>query len=234
MSVLSTERVRRLSLGVQVLDDIFPGFEQGDFVVLYGDNVSPISFTFCVRCKLPPNNGGLSSSVVFVDGGNSFNPYLIANIARSYGLDSKTVLEEIYVSRAFTAYQFSSLVLEKLESFLNGKRAKLLVVSDITSLFFDKDIPKTEAKDLFTKVCTKLSNIAAKKQAIVLANYFPERRSKQGLFFEAILFGRSNVLVRLKRRGKVLSFVLEDHPRIQQFCVDFPTDDVPLSAFMEV
>jgi len=234
LSVLSAERVRRLSLGVSVLDDVFPGFEAGDFVVLYGDKVSFMSFVLCVRCELSFDKGGLGSSVVFVDGGNSFSPYLVADVARSYGLDSRKALERIYVSRAFTAYQLSSLVLEKLEPFLNGKKARLLVVSDIASLFFDRDIPKTEAKDLFMKVCAKLSEIASKKQAIVLATYYPERRSKRGLFFEAVLFGRSNVIVKFERRGKALSFVLQDHPRIKPFSIDFPSDEVPLTNYMEV
>jgi len=234
LSVLSAERIRPLSLGVSVLDDIFPGFEAGDFVVMYGDSVSFMSFALCVCCMMPPDKGGLGSSVVFVDGGNSFSPYLVAEIARNHGLDSRRVLERVYVSRAFTAYQFSSLILEKLEPFLNGKRAKLLVVSDITSLFFDKDIPKTEAKDLFMKVCAKLSDIAAKKQTIVLSTYYPERRSKRGLFFEAVLFGRSNVVVKFERRGKTLSFALQDHPRIKPFSIDFPSDEVPLTNYMEV
>jgi len=235
LSVLSAERVRRLSLGVSVLDGIFPGFEVGDFVVLYGDGVSFISFVLCIRCELSSDKGGLGSSVVFVDGGNSFNPYLVADIARSHGLDPRKALERIYVSRAFTAYQLSSLVLERLEPFLNGKKSKLLVVSDIASLFFDRDIPKTEAKDLFMKVCAKLSDIAAKKQVIVLATYYPERRSKRGLFFDAVLFGRSNVIVKFERRGgKILSFVLQDHPRIKPFSIDFPTDDVPLTNYVEV
>lgn len=234
MSVLSAEKIRRLSLGVSLLDDIFPGFEIGDFAVLYGDNVSFISFLLCVRSQISPEKGGLNSSVIFVDGGNSFSPYLVAELARSYGLDSRTVLEKIYVSRAFTAYQLSSLIMEKLESFLKSKKAKLLIVSDISSLFFDKDIPKTEAKDLFMKICTKLSEIAANKQTIVIASYFPERKSKRGLFFEAVLFGRSNILVRFQRKGKVVSFILEDHPRVKPFSIDFPTDHASLTDFMEV
>jgi len=201
LSVLSAERVRRLSLGVSVLDDVFPGFEVGDFVVLYGDAASFMSFVLCVRCQLPPESGGLGSPVVFVDGSNAFNPYFVAEVVKSYGLDSRLVFERIYVSRAFTAYKLSSLILEKLDSFLRSKRAKLLVVSGISSLFFDVGIPKSEAKDLFKKVCTTLSEIAANKQAIVVGSYFPERKSKRGLFFEAVLFGRSNVLVRFKKTG---------------------------------
>ncbi|MEM2939069.1 MAG: hypothetical protein QXU95_02190 [Candidatus Bathyarchaeia archaeon] len=67
MSVLSAERVRCLSLGVSVLDGVFPGFEVGDFVVLIGANVSFMSF-LSVCCILPPDKGGLGSYVVFVDG----------------------------------------------------------------------------------------------------------------------------------------------------------------------
>jgi hypothetical protein len=235
LSVLSAEKVRRLSLGVPVLDEVFPGFELGDFAVLHGDAAAFISFVLSVCCQLPPNKDGLSSSVVFVDGGNSFNPYSVSEIAQSHGLDSRLVLEKIYISRAFTAYQLSSLILEKLESFLRRKRSKLLVVSDVTSLFFDRDIPKTEAKDLFIKICAKLSEVAAKKKSIVITTYFPERRSKLGVFFEAVLFGRSNILVKFRKRGKILSFFLEEHPRIKRFNMDFPaTDYTALTYFMEV
>jgi hypothetical protein len=198
------------------------------------DDALPMSFVLCVRCVLPRDMGGLGSSVVFVDGGNSFSPYLIGDVARGCGFEPRNVLERVYVSRAFTAYQFSALVLEKLEPFVNAKRAGLILVSDIASLFLDRDIPKNEAKDLFVKVCAKLSDIANIKSCIVLATYRPERRSKLGLFFEAVLFGRSNALVKFERRGKTLSFVLQDHPRFKPFRVDFPSDDVPLTSFMEV
>lgn len=234
MSVLSAQRISRLSLGVSVLDEVFPGFEAGDFAVLYGDSASFISFLLCVRAQLSPEKGGLGSPIVFVDGGNSFSPYLVAELSRNYGLDSRTTLENIYISRAFTAYQLSSLILEKLEPYLKSKKAKLLVVSDISTLFFDKDVPKTEAKDLFMKICAKLSEIAANKQTAIIATYFPDRISKRSVFFEAVLFGRSNILIKFKRKGKILTFILEDHPRIKPFTLNFPTDYTTLTDFMEV
>lgn len=236
-SILSVKKIRHLSLGVPALDEVFPGFELGDFAVLHGHAAPYISHVLSVRCHLQSNNGGLGSSVIFVDGGNLFNPYLIAEIARSHGLDSRLVLQKIYVSRAFTAYQLSSLILEKLELFLRRRRAKLLVVSDIASLFFDKDIPKTEANDLFTKICCKLAEIAARKREIVVTSYLSGRRSKRSLFFEAALFSRSSILVRFSRRGKILSFNLENHPCIKSFSMDFDspaTDYLSLANFMEV
>jgi hypothetical protein len=224
MSILSAGKLRRLSLGFPTLDDVFPGFELGDFVALQGNAALWMSFVLSVRAQLTHENGGLNSSTVFVDGGNSFSPYEVAETARDYGLDCKAALERVYVSRAFTAYQFSSLVLEKLYSVLRKAKARLLIVSDITSLFLDRDIPKTEGRELFMKVCSKLSAIASERQAIVVANYFLEGRSRQSVFFEAVLFGKSNILIKMKRRGHVLHVALEDHPCIRPFSMDFTAD----------
>jgi hypothetical protein len=224
MSVLSTNKTRRLSLGFPELIEVFPGFEPEDFVVLHGSAVSFMCFALSVRCQLPLVDGGLESPAVFVDGGNMFNPYSVAEIARGYGLDSRAALGKIHVSRAFTAYQLSSLILEKVDSALRKRRAQLLIVSDISSLFLDRDLPKVEARELFMKVCFKLSEIASKKQVVVVASYFSDRRSRQGLFFEAVLFGKCNVLIRLKKSGGLLSFALEDHSRIEPFSMDFPVD----------
>ncbi len=215
------------------MDDVFPGFELGDFVVLQGHAVLPMVFVLAIRSQLPRECGGLNSSIVFVDGGNSFNPYLLAEIARDQGVDYHAVLEKIYVSRAFTAYQLCSLILEKLDSFLKEKKAKLLIISDITSLLY-REISKDEAEDLFTKICGKLSEIVARKQAVVIVSYSPKSESGRRLLFESILFRRANALVKLKKNGKALSFVLEKHARIKPFSINFPTDHIPLTNFMEV
>jgi hypothetical protein len=224
MSILSTNKLRRLSLGFSRVDDAFPGFELGDLVALRGNAASFMSFVLSVRSQLPPERGGLESSTIFVDGGNLFSPYSVAEIARGYGLDPKEALDRVYVSRAFTAYQLSSLIMEKSCDALKRTGSHLLIVSDITSLFLDRDVPQTEARELFTKVCCKLAQIASEEQAIVAVSYFPEGWSRQGALFEAFLFGVCNVLVRLERRDGVFAFILEEHPRIKPFNTDFTVD----------
>jgi hypothetical protein len=234
MSVLPVSKLRRLSLGFPTLDSVFPGFELGDFAVLRGNAAPFLSFALSVRAQLSPEQDGLDSSIAFADGGNMFNPYLVAEIAREYGLDSRTVLQKIHVSRAFTAYQLSSLILEKLDSVLKRNETSLLIVSDVTSLFMDSDIPKTEAKELFMKICTKLSEVAARKQTTVVASYFPEKQSRQGLFLEAVLLGKCNILISMKKTGNVLVFALEDHPCFKPFSMDFTVDNPSLTSFTEV
>jgi hypothetical protein len=227
MSILSINKLRRLSLGFSRVDDAFPGFELGDFVALHGNAASFMSFVLSVRSQLPLERGGLESSSTFVDGGNLFSPYSIAEIARDCGLDPKEALGRVYVSRAFTVYQLSLLILEKLHNVLKKNKSRLLIVSDITSLFLDRDVPKTEARELFIKVCSRLAQFASEKQAIVAVSYFPERRSSQSLFLEAVLFGKCNISIRLERRGRVFTFILEDHPHIKSFNMDFTADQAP-------
>jgi hypothetical protein len=84
------------------------------------------------------------------------------------------------------------------------------------------------------KTCAKLSAIAADKQAIVIASYYPRKKSRRGLFFDTVLYAKSNVLIRFNRTGKILTFILEDHPRVKPFSMDLPTDYTQLTAFMEV
>lgn len=232
MSVFSVKRTSKLSLGESSLDDSIPGFELGDFIVIYGHNVLPTSFVLSVRCQLPTKLGGLDSSAVFIDASNSFNPYLLAEIALDHYLDPQSVLERVYISRAFTAYQLCSLILEKLEIFLKSKKAKLLIASDIISLFLS-GIPKDEAEDLFTKICKKFSEIVAGRQTIIIVNRLHEKKSRQVQLLENILFERANVLTRLEKKGKILSFILEKHSCIKAFGIDLPTDYTNLSAYME-
>jgi hypothetical protein len=81
------------------------------------------------------------------------------------------------------------------------------------------------------KVCSKLSDIASEKRVIIVASYFPEGQSRQGMFFEAVLFGKADVLVRLRRKGQVLTVALEDHPRIRPFSMDFTADQPVTRVF---
>ena len=234
MPVLSSKSIVRLPLGLSLVDEVFPGFEPGDFAVFHGVASNFMLFELCVRCQIPPSKGGLGSSAVFVDGGNVFNPYVVAKIARGHGLNPKNILERIYISRAFTAYQLSSLILGKLDRAIRKFRSKLVAVADISSLFFDRDVPKTEAQDLFMKVCGRLEKIAKERKAIVLVSYTGRRSSGRGLFLEAVLYGRANVVLGFRQSRGVLKFSLENHPRLKPFTVELRGNAVRLTDFMEV
>jgi len=223
----------RLAFGLGNVDQLFPGFVLGDFGVLYGLRAClSLSLLLSVRCQLPIERGGLDSSVVFVDGGNTFDLYEVSDISQQYGLDPKAVLERIFISRAFTAYQLTSLITDRLKYAVDRFRAKLVVVSDIAGSYLDRDVPKKEAMDVINKLTVFLSRFAVDNRVIVVATHSTRRTFARSVFLESALLGRASVVVRVRDSHRVLRFALEKHPVYRLGTVEFPSGGVTLREFM--
>jgi len=224
----------RLSFDIENLDDLFPGFALGDFAVFHGSAaVLPLSMLLCVRAQLPYQLGGLETNVVFVDGDNTFRLYDVSHVAQLHGLDPTEVLERIFISRAFTAYQMTSLVLDRLQSAVEKYNSKLVVISDIAGLYRDKDVPKREAKDVFNQLTVYLSNFAKENRVIVFATYLPHYPSKRNVFFKAVACGRANIVASVTPSKHSQQFVLEKHPFFNLGKINFPPENLTLTKFLE-
>ena len=192
----ASSRADQLTLGMGT-ENMLPDLVPGDFGVLQDSpSCLSLSLLLCVRCQVPPERGGLGSPAVFIDGGNSFNPYEVSDVARRHGLDPKAVLERVIISRAFTAHQLTSLIIDGLSYAIDKYAAKLALISDITGPYLDADVPEKEARDVFSKLTLFLSRLSAERKAIIVAVHFTRRNSARDLFFESTLLGRANVLVR--------------------------------------
>ena len=234
VTALSRKSKRVLALGIPKLDEAFSGFQRGEFAVLVGRPLcTMLSFLLSVRCQLPFRKGGLNSRVVFIDGGNTFDPYAVSAMAQEFGLEPRSVLEKILVSRAFTAYQLTALVFEKLEEALKRYRAKLVVISDITGLFLDRNVPKVEGRGVFLEMSQYLSEVASRRRAVVVASYFPRPYFSRNLFLESVLLGRASTVIRFKESGCGFKFVLEEHPTINPSTIDFRSNSVTMDMFTE-
>ena len=149
----------RLSFNIENVDSLLPYFSLGDFAVLCGSSaVRSLINLLCVRAQLPYQLGGLESNVLYVDGGNSFRLYDISSIAQSMELDPRTVLERIFISRTFTAYQMIDLVFEQLEAAVKKYDTKVVVIANLAQQFLDKDVPPKEAKEIFLQLTKYLQD----------------------------------------------------------------------------
>jgi hypothetical protein len=230
---LLTNNERVLSFGLQRIDNAFPGFKSGDFAVFYGyQYCKTLTFRLVVRCQLPIEGNGLNSTAIFVDGGNTFNPYSISAIAQEFGLDPKPALERVFVSRAFTAYQLSAIILETLEEALKQYRSKLVLLSDLTGLFLDKDVPTREAFELFSKAVTYLSDLTIRRNVIVVATCFPFEHSRRHVFLESILLGKASKVIRITESKGKLQFALENSRGVESFTIDIESNAVTLEKFV--
>ena len=69
----------------------------------------------CVHSMLPRRYGGIGSDyskTIAIDAGNCTNVYQFVDFARQYGLEVKKVLQSIVVSRVFTIYQLTDLIIQ--------------------------------------------------------------------------------------------------------------------------
>jgi hypothetical protein len=223
-----------LSFNIRSIDQKFPGFKPSDFAVIYGHPFcNTLLFRLCVRCQLPKEEGGLASSAIFVDGGNTFNPYAISALAREFGLHPKSTLEQVFISRAFTAYQLSALILETLENALKHHKSKLVLISSITNLFLDKDVPTKEAFEIFRKIITHVSDLALKRNIIIAATCSNGEHSKRRIILESILLGKTGTTVRVAESKGRLQLTIQNHDFPEPLTVDVSQNRATLKEFME-
>jgi hypothetical protein len=216
------------------INQLFPGFAAGDFALLYGSqSVLSLSSLLCIRAQLPPQLGGLGSNVVFIDGANTFRLYQVTRLARLHQLDPKQALDRIYISRAFTAYQMTSLILQKLEDAVKNFNAKLVIISDIAAMFLDKDVEDEEAKRIYSQITTRLSNFAREHQTIIVATYPPHMDSQRNIYLQALTSGRANVVIALRQTKYKREITLEKHPTFTLGSAELPPETLPLTAFTE-
>lgn len=187
----------------------------------------------CVRAQLPYQLGGLETNVLFIDCGNNFRLYEVSYIAQLHELDPREVLERIFISRAFTAYQISSLVFDEFGKAVERYNSKLVIISDIAGLYLDKDVPKKEAKDVFSQLTVYLSRFAEENHLVVVATYPPHYPSDRNLFFKLVACGRANVAISVKPSRRGQQFTLEKHPFSALGSVVIPSENLSLIKFME-
>ena len=215
------------------VDDIFPGLAPGDFAVLYGSrSVVSLTSLLCIRAQLPVQLGGLASNVVFIDGGNTFRLYNIARFAQLHYLNPKEALERIFISRAFTAYQLTSLIMEKLEEAVKVYNAKLVVISDVAGFFLDNDVPAEEAQKIYSQIVGYLSNFAKKCQIIIVATYLPCESGKRNTRFQEMTFSKASTVLCFAKTKYAREVALEKHPRYTLGVVKLPSQNLTLTDFM--
>ena len=97
----------RLLFGEEHIDRLLGNLHLGHVIFLYGSwRCLAASELLCVRAQLEPIHGGFDSDAIFIDGGNSFDSYLLVEYARRFSLNQDNALDRIFVSRQFLAIFF--------------------------------------------------------------------------------------------------------------------------------
>jgi len=227
-----TQQASVLSLNLRNVDELFPGFAPGDFAVIYGSpSIEYLSSLVCVRAQLPVEVGGLNTNVLFIDNGNTFNRHQVTRLLQRCHLDLKQALSRIHITRACTAYQLTSLIMEHLKNNVNEFNAKVIIISDIISLFLANNISDDEACRVFNQITMCLQKFARENQIIILATCpkHPNNIRNANLF--TITNSNSNVIIALRQSLYDSEFELEKHPYLLLGSAEFPSSNPTLIDF---
>ena len=95
------------------------------------------------------------------DGGNRFDGYFVARMARRMTPQPEAVLGRLRLSRAFTCYQLAQLI-EEAHASLSP-----VLILDLLNTFYDESVPLRDVERLLTQVIAHLKRLAAVGPVIV-------------------------------------------------------------------
>jgi hypothetical protein len=229
--IMLAEQRPTLTTGIVTLDRTLI-LRFGQLVALQGTASHSLSSLLCVRAALPKPEGH-DIDVVFLDGGNSFDTYLISEHSIRHERNSQKILERIHLSRAFTYHQLSRLIHEKLPYALDCFKARLAVVSDITQLYCDPDVQtdiqkKQEALNVFRKDIRSLAALAEQKSVLILATDLQTRNRPM----ESALLRAAHVSARLEDKDTFTKLTLAKHPFTPQLKTIIPVNKQTLESYI--
>ena len=98
-------------------------------------------------------------SVLYLDGANTFDPFVIGRLARAHRQQPRKILTMIHVARAFTCHQMERLVSDCLSAALDRYQARIAILSGLFDTFYDQAVPEQEALRLFGRMMEAIKRL---------------------------------------------------------------------------
>lgn len=128
----------RITTSSQQLDDILGGgIAVGaitEFSGAFATGKTQLAFQLCINVQQPQEMGGLEGKSLFIDTENTFAPARVAEMSYSFTEDPKTILKNIFVSRAYNADHQIQIV-EKADKIIQKNEVRLIIVDSMASHF---------------------------------------------------------------------------------------------------
>ena len=146
----------RIPSAIKEIDDVLGGFQAGSLTWIYGTSptIKFLPYMLCVNTYET-----FHGDTVFIDGGCTMNPYQIANYARQKEQQARLILEHVHVSRAFTVYQLSTLIMDDLEQVIQRYQPQTVIINAFPTLYLDPDVSSEEALTLLKRHLAEIKRI---------------------------------------------------------------------------
>jgi len=192
------------------LDEVFLQVQAGlpGKVLFYGEGVGEVSSYVAGWLA------GRGMDVIVLDGANRFDPYMISSYARRVLIPPDRLLKKIRIARAFTCYQMTTLVGERLACLLREERGNLqpkkpwVILLGLINTFWDEDVPEREVRPLLEKSLRKVEELTIEGIPFFLFQPPVPLDSKRA-FLTRRLFQFSNLVWKINLRDEGPKVILE-------------------------
>jgi hypothetical protein len=199
---------KSIILGIPRIDTFWGGFSPATTTLIDGHHGFLNQLLTIVSVQAID---AFNQNILYIDGGNSIDPYQIISVAKRKNLGLHQVMTHILVARAFNTYQLDTLI-RTLEKKIKDHYPSVLIVPYITSLLVDKNIKKKEGETLLkwwlneiTRVTTKYNLISLISSDIPYMNWYTHSLWK-------ILNTGVDTIVRLtpKKKSIMIRFIKQE------------------------
>ncbi|NYT11799.1 MAG: hypothetical protein GKC03_04510 [Methanomassiliicoccales archaeon] len=205
---------RRVRTSLPAIDSFFPGFRSSQIALIDSSDkfLFDLTHLLCVNAI-----SDLGEEVVWVDGGNSINPYEIASLCRRFRLDMRETLDSVNIARAFTAYQMTSLIVDKLEREVERTRSGTVIVSCFTDLFHDKDMWWSESFQLIKRCLSSLREMTERHSLVTIVTNYGLTKIGHKRSLSTLMEESADSILRIENRKRVLELSLVKEGRIMLY-----------------
>ena len=126
--------------------------------------------------------------ITLVDGTNHFDVYYIAEFARrmasSGGPSPDELLNNIFISRAFTCYQMEAVITERLPAFVLKTSSPVAIIFGLLDTFYDEQASLSDVRAGVRRIIGALRQLKQAKISVLLASLdvTPASKERAALF----------------------------------------------------
>ena len=199
--------------GVPTLDRLLSGgYEHGLMYLFYGDTVFQDDLLrAAVWAQVPKKRGGFESPVIVIDSSNIIDTMKLNDYASEYDLEIETVLDNIFISRAFNSSQTYDLVINHLDEFLERFPAKLLILTGLPDLFVGEGYDAERAQQVTHMAARLLSTTLTNELVTLISTRQPVGSYNQPIVARA-LASSAQVHIHVEQTPMRILYSMLKHP----------------------
>ena len=158
-----------LQTRIKPLDSLLGGgLEMGLTYLLYGSRtIRECLYRIAVYAQLPSEKGGMNTPSILIDSENMTSIETLTHWSFEYRLEPETVMDNIFVTRAFNSSQTYDVVMNQLESFFERVPARLLLLPGLADIYYGEGV-KAEGKQHLTHMAHRLMTFTLKHNIVTI------------------------------------------------------------------